>query len=339
MAVNDSVRGAATSRRSRLRRRSRPPGSRPPRERGDRRRSFLLTLIAVVVAGGLPVAAAALGRVLAQEHRPDHPGRLAALAGRPGHVLVPGQGPADPATCRSTGRRASWRWSSRGASRARSSTRRTRPPPPIVWQGSWRTLEPRLAFAPHWENFGEGLGPDRLPAAAVQHRRHRGHLDDRDAAVVHARGLRLRAVPVPRAEPPVHAADRDDLPAGAVTIIPTYTIFVKLGWVGTWLPLLVPAFFANAFDVFLMRQYFMTIPPELDEAAAIDGAGPFRTLVVGRSCRRPGRSSSRSRSSTSSTRGTTSSGRCIYTSGEARPPDRSRSACSGSTASTTATRG
>ena len=67
------------------------------------------------------------------------------------------------------------------------------------------------------------------------------------------------------------------LPA-AVTIIPTYTIFVKLGWVGTWLPLLVPAFFANAYDVFLMRQYFLTIPTEMDEAAAIDGAGPFRTL-------------------------------------------------------------
>ena len=53
---------------------------------------------------------------------------------------------------------------------------------------------------------------------------------------------------------------------------------MKLGWVGTWLPLLVPTFFANAFDVFLMRQYFMTIPTEMDEAAAIDGAGPFRTL-------------------------------------------------------------
>ena len=39
----------------------------------------------------------------------------------------------------------------------------------------------------------------------------------------------------------------------------------------------MPTFFANAFDVFLMRQYFMTIPSELDEAAAIDGAGPFRT--------------------------------------------------------------
>ncbi len=65
---------------------------------------------------------------------------------------------------------------------------------------------------------------------------------------------------------------------GAVTIIPTYTFFIKIGWVGTWLPLIVPAFFANAFDVFLLRQYFMTLPHELDEAAMIDGAGPFRVL-------------------------------------------------------------
>src|SRR4029079_7765301 len=65
---------------------------------------------------------------------------------------------------------------------------------------------------------------------------------------------------------------------GAVTLIPTYTIFVKLGWVGTWLPILVPAFFANAYDVFLLRQYFLTIPRDLDEAAMIDGAGPFRIL-------------------------------------------------------------
>ena len=65
----------------------------------------------------------------------------------------------------------------------------------------------------------------------------------------------------------------------AVTIIPTYTVFLKLGWVGTWLPLLVPTFFANAYDVFLLRQYLLTIPREMDEAAAIDGAGPFRTLI------------------------------------------------------------
>jgi multiple sugar transport system permease protein len=63
-----------------------------------------------------------------------------------------------------------------------------------------------------------------------------------------------------------------------VTLLPQYVIFTWLGWNGTWLPLIVPHFFANAFNVFLLRQYFMTIPREMDEAAMIDGAGPFRIL-------------------------------------------------------------
>jgi multiple sugar transport system permease protein len=65
---------------------------------------------------------------------------------------------------------------------------------------------------------------------------------------------------------------------GAVTVIPTFTFFQRIGWVGTWLPLIVPALFANAYDVFLLRQYFMTLPRELDEAAMIDGASPLRVL-------------------------------------------------------------
>jgi multiple sugar transport system permease protein len=63
-----------------------------------------------------------------------------------------------------------------------------------------------------------------------------------------------------------------------VTLIPTYAVFLALGWVGTWLPLIVPHFFANAYNVFLLRQYFLTLPRELDEAAMIDGAGPLRIL-------------------------------------------------------------
>ena len=65
---------------------------------------------------------------------------------------------------------------------------------------------------------------------------------------------------------------------GTVTVIPTFTFFFKIGWVGTWLPLIVPSFFANAYDTFLLRQFFMTLPRELDEAAMIDGASPFRVL-------------------------------------------------------------
>jgi multiple sugar transport system permease protein len=57
-----------------------------------------------------------------------------------------------------------------------------------------------------------------------------------------------------------------------VTLIPTFALFQKLGWVGTYLPLTVPAFFGDAFFIFLMRQYIMTIPRDLDEAARIDGA-------------------------------------------------------------------
>ena len=63
-----------------------------------------------------------------------------------------------------------------------------------------------------------------------------------------------------------------------VTLLPQYVLFTWLGWNGTWLPLIIPHCFANAYNVFLLRQYFLSIPRELDEAAMIDGAGPFRIL-------------------------------------------------------------
>jgi ABC-type glycerol-3-phosphate transport system permease component len=57
-----------------------------------------------------------------------------------------------------------------------------------------------------------------------------------------------------------------------VTMIPIYVEFVKLGWVNTFLPLIVPAFFGSPFYIFLLRQFFMGIPTELEDAALIDGA-------------------------------------------------------------------
>jgi len=62
---------------------------------------------------------------------------------------------------------------------------------------------------------------------------------------------------------------------GFVTMIPTYLLFSKIGWVGSYLPLIVPSFFGGAFQIFLFRQYFMTIPNDLIEAAKIDGANHF----------------------------------------------------------------
>jgi len=64
-----------------------------------------------------------------------------------------------------------------------------------------------------------------------------------------------------------------------VTLIPLYVFFQNIGWIDTLLPLIIPAFFANAYDVFLLRQFFMTIPLELDDAAKIDGANPFQTYL------------------------------------------------------------
>lgn len=65
---------------------------------------------------------------------------------------------------------------------------------------------------------------------------------------------------------------------GVVTLIPVFVMFRQIDWVGTFYPLWVPAWFGNAFFIFLMRQYMTTIPYELDEAARIDGASHLRTL-------------------------------------------------------------
>jgi multiple sugar transport system permease protein len=59
---------------------------------------------------------------------------------------------------------------------------------------------------------------------------------------------------------------------GMVTMIPTYVMFSKIHWVGTYLPLIVPSFFASGFFTFLLRQFFLGLPEELMEAARIDGA-------------------------------------------------------------------
>ena len=63
-----------------------------------------------------------------------------------------------------------------------------------------------------------------------------------------------------------------------VLLIPNYLLFWKLGWLNTYLPLTVPFWFGSAFFIFLFRQFFMTIPIDLDEAARIDGASYPRIL-------------------------------------------------------------
>ncbi len=149
----------------------------------------------------------------------------------------------------------------------------------ITWQGSWRTLDPVWKFAPQWTNFAEVWTLINYPRLLF---------NTLAIAVIGTIGTVVSCTLVAYGFARFRFPGRTVLFSlliatiflpTAVTLIPTYTIFVRLGWVGSWLPLLVPAFFANAFDVFLLRQYLLTIPRDLDEAAAIDGAGPLRTLV------------------------------------------------------------
>ena len=68
---------------------------------------------------------------------------------------------------------------------------------------------------------------------------------------------------------------------GQVTLIPTFLLFNWLGWVNTWLPLIVPGYFARSvFNVFLLRQFFKTVPLALEDAARIDGCSHFRILTT-----------------------------------------------------------
>ena len=149
---------------------------------------------------------------------------------------------------------------------------------PIVWQGSWRTLTQSWTFDPKLTNFGTVWAQLNFPRLLF---------NTAAVAVLSTFGAVLSSALV------AYGFARFRFPGKnilfvvliatiilpfQVTLIPTYAVFTTLGWNGTWLPLIVPHFFANAFNVFLLRQYFLSIPRELDEAAMIDGASPFRVL-------------------------------------------------------------
>jgi multiple sugar transport system permease protein len=148
----------------------------------------------------------------------------------------------------------------------------------IVWQGAWRTLERPWQWAPAWSNYVEVWNLIDIPrvigntafyafttvfgtlasCTLVAYGFARYRFPGRDLLFI----LLISTIFLP----------------GAVTLIPTYTFFQRIGWVGTWLPLIVPHFFANAYNVFLLRQFFLTLPRELDESAMMDGASPLQIL-------------------------------------------------------------
>ncbi len=149
---------------------------------------------------------------------------------------------------------------------------------PIVWQGAWRTLQQTWAFDPKVTNFTTVWSQLNFPrllfnTAAVSILSTLGAV--LSSALVAYGFARFR---FPGKNILFVILIATIILPFQVTLIPTYAVFTKLGWTGTWLPLIVPHFFANAFNVFLLRQYFLSIPRDLDEAATIDGASPFRIL-------------------------------------------------------------
>ncbi len=154
------------------------------------------------------------------------------------------------------------------------------PEVPIEWVGRWRTLEPGYTLDPTFENFGRAY--DRLNFLQLL----------RNTGVIAGLGMAgtvisstLVAYGLSRFRMRFKGLIIASLVATIilprfVTLVPTYALFSRIGWVGTWWPLIVPHFFANAYNVFLLRQFFLTIPRDLDEAAEIDGAGPLKTLIT-----------------------------------------------------------
>jgi len=149
----------------------------------------------------------------------------------------------------------------------------------VVWEGAWRTLKPVYVWAPRTGNFAavwNGIAFPRLlfNTAFIA---FTGMVGTLVSCVMVAYAFARFPLPFKGAMFMVLIATII-LPK-QVLLVPTYAFFDAIGWTGTWLPLIVPHFFANAFNVFLLRQYFMQLPRELDEAAMIDGAGPLRVLT------------------------------------------------------------
>ncbi|GAK49933.1 binding-protein-dependent transport systems inner membrane component [Candidatus Moduliflexus flocculans] len=149
---------------------------------------------------------------------------------------------------------------------------------PFEWDGKWQTLEPVWETSIQWKNYNTAWNSIKFlkllgntvtyavlstigavcSAALVSYGFARFKFPYRNALFI----IVMSTIILPP----------------AVTLIPRYAFFYKIGWVGSWLPIIIPQYFSNGWNIFLLRQFFMGVPREMDEAAKIDGAGYFRTF-------------------------------------------------------------
>ncbi len=148
----------------------------------------------------------------------------------------------------------------------------------IEWEGAWRQLESNYTVSPLWENYEIAWNTldltrillNTFAIAAI------GVVGTLASSIAVAYGFSRFRFPFKKVLF-IILISTIVLPR-FVTLVPTFAFFSWIGWNGTWLPILIPHFFANAYNIFLLRQFFLTVPRALDEAALIDGAGPVRTL-------------------------------------------------------------
>lgn len=146
----------------------------------------------------------------------------------------------------------------------------------IAWQGSWRALDRDWQFDPQWNNFTKAWNTIKFPRLLWNTVKYAGITTFGavfSSALVAYGFARFR---IPKKNVLFMLMLSTVILPGAVTLIPTYFVYLQIGWVGTWLPLMVPAFFGWGTNVFLIRQFIMSIPLDLDEAAMMDGASPLR---------------------------------------------------------------
>jgi multiple sugar transport system permease protein len=149
----------------------------------------------------------------------------------------------------------------------------------IVWDGAWRTLERDWQFDPQWNNFVRAWETVKFPRLLGNTLMYAGITTFGavlSASLVAYGFARFR---IPKKNVLFMLMLATVILPSAVSLIPTYFVFLQIGWVGTWLPLIVPAFFAWGTNVFLIRQFILSIPRDLDEAAMMDGASPLRIFT------------------------------------------------------------
>ena len=146
----------------------------------------------------------------------------------------------------------------------------------FLWPPRW------LPNPPHWENFGLALTDPQLPFFPTF------FLNTMKIVTLVLIGRLVSCVLVAYGFARLEAPGKEVLFAvllatlmipGTLLLFPKYILFNRIGWVNTILPLTVPTFFGEAFAIFLMRQFFSSIPRDLEEAARMDGCNTFQVIT------------------------------------------------------------